>query len=135
MKKVTCEERIERELAGRLSDLRKLWTAYTEGDEDRYSDELGNIFEYGLCFSYVPGEESGSGYFRYQISCGGPAHEFRFYCDERFRPIRVEYWFLDWFDGAHRTLTGADENLLKEIFEWFREIGSVQEQYEKMTRE
>jgi hypothetical protein len=33
--------------------------------------------------------------------------------------------YMDWFDGAGITLSGADEKLLKEIFENFSECGTI----------
>ncbi|WP_282604454.1 hypothetical protein [Pelagibius sp. Alg239-R121] len=44
---------------------------------------------------------------------------------------RIEYWFLDWFAGAHRTLSGSDEALLCELWDWFRECGLAQDAFEK----
>ena len=51
-------------------------------DEDGNVPDLGNIFEYGLSFDYVtPGtfKSQVGGYFRYQLSWGGPSDEIRFY--------------------------------------------------------
>lgn len=38
----------------------------------------------------------------------------------------MEYWFLDWFDGASRRLHGADRALLLDIFEDWRGMGMVE---------
>jgi hypothetical protein len=46
---------------------------------------------------------------------------------------RVEYWFLDWFDGAHKVLADKDEQLLNEIFEWMRECGTVEHVFKEAT--
>ena len=131
----SCKERIREELKGRIDDLQKLFRAYQEGEEEKYSDELGTFLEYGLCFDYVPPytfQDRDEGYFRYQLSWGGPSDEFRFYpfSLEDTHP-RIEYWFLDWFDGAKVTLQGKAYNLLRDIWEFFQEIGSVQAEYEK----
>ena len=133
-----CESRVDREMHSTLDDLRKLWTAYTEGDEDRHSDELGNIFEYGLSFDYVAPhtfQDQDQGYFRYQISWGGPSDEFRFYVNPDFSPYCVEYWFLDWFDGAHRELRGEDRALLNDLFEWFNDVGTVEAEFNRATED
>ena len=64
--------------------------------------------EYALDFSYVPSNtfsDQPMGYARYQISYGGPSTEIRFYCDAERKPFRVEYWYLDWFDGASVDIT------------------------------
>lgn len=133
-KEPTCEQRISAEMESTLEDLRKLWTAYCEDDEDRHADDLGTFHEYGLSFDYVAAgtfEDQDQGYFRYQISYGGPSDEFRFFCDAERKCYKVQYWFLDWWDGAHRNLRGEDRSLLMEIFDFFDECGSVQAEIEK----
>ena len=133
----TCESRIENHLRGRLDDIRKLWSAYCDGDEDRHADELGTFPDYGLCFDYVPQGTFNSqkeAYFRYQLSWGGPSDEFRFFVNPDLSCHRVEYWFLDWFDGAHRVLSGADENFLQEIWEWFQEIQAAEAARERAEK-
>jgi len=95
---------------------------------------LGNLYEYGLSFDYVEvGTFNGQceGYFRYQLSWGGPSDEFRFYTGFDKVPYRVEYWFMDWFDGAHRQLSGEDRDLLVELFDWFAECGTVEAEYQR----
>lgn len=131
-KNTTCEQRIEQHLQSRKSDLQKLWTAYCEGIEAL--SDLGSIHEYGLCFDYVSPdtfEGQTEGYFRYQLSWGGPSDEFRFYTNPDFSCHRIEYWFLDWFDGAHRVLNGEHKALLSELWDWFSEIGAAQAAFEK----
>jgi hypothetical protein len=132
----TCAERVAEHLAGRLSDLRKLGGLYCEGDEEGDYD-LGTFPEYGLYFDYVaPGTfaDQKEGYYRYQISWGGTSDEFRFFADRNHRGLvvyRIEYWFLDWFDGAHIQLTGEDCLFMEEIFQFFEDIGSCEAEYEK----
>lgn len=129
-KQLTCKERVASHLESRFVDLLTLWTAYQSGKED--VEDLGNIFEYGLSFDYVPAgtfHDQKTGYFRYQISWGGPSDEFRFFCDKTFTPYRIEYWFLDWFDGAKKILSGEKLELLKELFNWFKESGTVEKVY------
>ncbi len=134
----TCKERVTPHLKSRLHELDLIFKAYQNGEEDTIKEADGNelppFFEYGLCFDYVtPGtfNHQRRGYFRYQLSTGGPGDEFRFYTDERLAPVRIEYWFLDWFDGAHIILHGKDLTLLTEIWEFFKEIGSVQIELDK----
>lgn len=121
----TCEKRVGEHLGSRLEDLRRLWELYHK-DCEAYDEDLGNMYEYGLSFDYVAPDtfdDLEEGFFRYQLSTGGPGDEFRIFAqkvnDYRFSVYRVEYWFLDWFDGASRTLYGADRELLEEIFESF----------------
>lgn len=120
----SCETRIDFHLKGRLTDIRRLWSAYCEGDDS----EDGTLAEYGLCFDFVAPNtfsDQPEAYFRYQLSWGGPGDEFRFFVNPDLSCHRIEYWFLDWFDGAQRILSDADAKLLLELWDWFREIGTV----------
>ena len=129
-----CADVVKGSLASTMEDLRTLWELYCTGDEDGHED-LGNFHEYGLCFDYVCGDEDGPGYWRYQLSYGGPSTEFRFYSSiiehRDHLCYRVEYWHLDWFDGAHLELSGDDRELMNEIWEWFHEGGSVHHAYDE----
>ena len=131
MSQPNCKERIGAELRGTMKDLRKLWKTNCE-DPEKYDEDLGNFNEYGLAFDYVPPGTFGKqkrGYFRYQLSWGGPSDEFRFFTNPDFSVYRIEYWFMDWFDGAKKILKGRDYDLLAEIFEDFRDCGTVEHVY------
>jgi len=137
MNTATCADRVRPNLEERIADIRKLWVLYND-DPEAYDYELGNLYEYGLCFDYVPPgtfSDQAEGYFRWQLSTGGPGDEFRFYADRspnRFSGwsvYRIEYWYLDWYDGAHINLSGEDEKLMRELFEFFAEVGAVDFEY------
>ena len=130
---LSCKERIQDELNDRITDIRKLWRLY-QRDPDASDPGLGSFHEYGLCFDYVAKgtfENQKRGYFCWQLSWGGPADEFRFYLDECFDTYQIEYWFLDWFDGAKVDLTGQDYALLEEIFQDFKDLGVVEAERSK----
>ena len=134
-KQLTCQERIDGKMENTMDTIKTLWELYKE-DPEAYDDDLGNFLEYGLSFDYVAADtftDQDIGYFRYQISYGGPSEEFRFYTDPEYNLYKVEYWFLDWFDGAKRILTGDDYSLLDEIFEDWKDIGIVESEYQKAT--
>lgn len=93
MAQPSCESRIDAEWAARAIDL-------LDPDTD--------LAEYGLSFDYVRPDtfrDQPEGYFCYLLSTGGPSDELRFYTSPQFVVQRVEYWFLDWFDGAHRDVS------------------------------
>lgn len=93
----------------RLSDIRKLYNA-----ENQSTDELGNLYEYGLSLDYVEPntwKNQVKGYTRWQISWGGPSEEFRLYDNS----TRVEFWFLDWFDGAFSIVPDKDTAMITSI--------------------
>jgi hypothetical protein len=57
----------------------------------------------GLCFDYVDPDtftDQKEGYWRWQLSWGGPGDEFRIYVNPDKSVHRIEYWYLDWYDGA-----------------------------------
>ncbi len=61
----------------------------------------------GLCFDYVDPDtftNQKEGYWRWQLSWGGPGDEFRIYINPDKSVHRIEYWYMDWYDGAKVTL-------------------------------
>lgn len=131
----TCKERVRKHLQGRIEDIEKLFRLYQEGNEEDDPD-LGTFNEYGLCLDYVAPftfENQRRGYLRYQLSWGGPSDEFRFYLDESLNTTRIEYWFMDWFDGAKIILKGLTLQLLEDIYQDFKECGTVQYEIEKAS--
>ena len=105
-KQKTCRERIRGEWNDREANL-NLYMNDSEVNESG-NDDLPPFNEYGLGFDYVPAqtfEDQETGYWRYQFSWGGPSDELRFYGDAQSHVYKVEYWFLDWFDGAHINVT------------------------------
>ena len=108
-KQKTCEERIEASWESRKEDLQTLLDA-----EDNYTEELGYFNEYGLSLDLVEAgtfTDQREDYVRYQFSWGGPSDELRFY-----KNGDMEYWFLDWFDGACIDVT--NDNTANEIREY-----------------
>lgn len=133
MKQESCHERLKAELEDRLRDIRRLWRLYKSNPE-AIRPELGRFEEYGLGADYVAKgtfQDQKRGYLRWQLSWGGPAVEFRFYMDENLDAMEIEYWFLDWNDGAGKRLLGAAFKLLDEIFQYFKDIGVVQSERSK----
>jgi len=70
-----------------------------------YFHEYDDIFDYvnqtALSWNYVEGEGREAGYYRLQLSWGGPSDEFRIYINQDKEIDIIEYWYMDWFDGAH----------------------------------
>jgi len=79
---------------------------WTERQEDLKDPE----FE-GLGFDYVEPhtfDDQTEGYWRWQFSWGGPSDELRGFVNEHGELHRVEYWYMDWFDGAMLDVTNYD---------------------------
>lgn len=92
---------------------------------DGYEDFYDYINNYGLAFDYV---EKGTftdqerGYFRYQLSWGGPSDEFRIYVDYDKQITHIDYWFLDWGDGASVRI--PEDSIAYEVCEQFTELST-----------
>lgn len=90
-------------------------------------------FEYPLCFDYVQADDDfDESYYRYQISWGGPAEEIRYYVnnDSHIEPYKIEFWFLDWFEGHGIELTNEYREIAIAIFEDMKELGAVGAAYD-----
>ena len=112
-KQPSCEDRIDAQLASTAETFRIYMN-----DSDVYengNDDLSPFCEYGLSFDYVEPDtfdDQPQGFYRYQLSYGGPSSEVRFHPDGS-----IEYRFHDWFDGAGREVTREDwAQWLKEHF-------------------
>ena len=114
MRDETCKDRWEGEKNDTLETIRDLWEKAKAGDPEEFD-------QYGLCFEFVAAGTFGDqrrGYFRYQLSFGGPSDEFRFLTeDPKNDKPDISYWFLDWFDGHGEELTGDDYGLMLEIWQ------------------
>ncbi len=70
--------------------------------KQRQEDLKDPEFE-GLGFDYVEPhtfQDQLEGYWRWQFSWGGPSDELRAYINKDNSIHRLEYWYLDWGDGA-----------------------------------
>tara|TARA_R100001530_G_scaffold135198_1_gene111826 strand:+ start:1292 stop:1804 length:513 start_codon:yes stop_codon:yes gene_type:complete len=129
-----CKTRV----ANEWRKVRKDLTAYM-GNPDIYEngdDDLSPFHEYGLAFDYVPARtftDQKSGYWRYQFSYGGPSDELRFWGDAAGVIHIVEYWFLDWFEGAKIDVT--DEPVVQWLIEFFGDAGSFDHALTEASRE
>ena len=94
--KETCEDRITEAIISRGEDFKRFMNA-----EDEETTE--EFYNYGLEIAMVnmgTFKDMKEPYLKYLISWGGPSEELRFYQNGT-----VEFWFLDWFDGAHKNIT------------------------------
>ena len=88
-----CSERISTEWGDRKESISAL--------------NVWEVPEYPLCFDYVEANTFGEheAYHRFQMSCGGPQDEIRFYELKKDYVYRVTYAFLDWYDSAEIDIT------------------------------
>ena len=119
-----CSEQVQEALESRMDDIARMHKAgyWTEDDDvpEELREELPGLANYGLCINKVEAEtfeDQSKPYIRYQLSWGGPSEEFRLYEDGT-----LEFWFLDWFDGASVEVLGEDKGIIEEIIE-MSEVG------------
>ncbi len=109
----TCKELVHQKFDDIEQSYIEAFKYYDLDEEQRYTPEderltsYDDIFEYcnntALSWDFVERETfegQTKPYFRFQLSWGGPSDEFRIYvnCDQSIDYI--EYWYMDWFDGA-----------------------------------
>ena len=120
--KLKCKDRVIEHWHNRREDLQEFRTA---GPETDFTNSEGyELYEYALCFDYVDQEGKEPGYYRYQISSGGPQEEIRYYTRKdvpidgyHLKYLAVEFWLLDWYDNASIELTRDDAELALWVFE------------------
>ena len=83
-KEPTCAELVDEQWRERQEDLK-----------DPEYEALGFDYVEPHTFNDQP-----EGYWRWQFSWGGPSDELRGYVNEHAELHRLEYWYLDWGDGA-----------------------------------
>ena len=110
-KEKKCIDLVQSEYDFTLNKFKEAYDYFFEDEESRKpNDALEHcedfsqyISEYGLCFDKVEPntfQDQKLGYWRWQLSWGGPSDEFRIFVDEDKNIYKIEYWYMDWFDGA-----------------------------------
>ena len=126
-KEKKCIDFVQSEYDYRLNKFKEAYDYFFEDEESRKpNDALEHcedfsqyISEYGLCFDKVEPntfQDQKLGYWRWQLSWGGPSDEFRIFVDEDKNIYKIEYWFLDWGDGASIIVK---DSLIYHIIEYY----------------
>ena len=108
-KQPSCADLVEQkfnETEQDYKDARNYYDGSQKEEHDQY-DGYEDLYDYvnqtALCWDYVEKgtfDDQERGYFRLQLSWGGPGDEFRIYVDYDKSIDYIEYWYLDWYDGA-----------------------------------
>ena len=127
-KEKKCIDLVNARYQSRLKEIKKAY----DNDNLDVSEWLS---QYGLSWDYVASntfDNQEEGYYRWQLSWGGPGDEFRIYTDENKNILSVEYWYLDWFDGA--SVTVLDKEILN-VIQWQLECDLTPIEYEQKEME
>lgn len=110
-----CSELIEDELKRRIEDFEQALRSYEENNYEKieidgyeYEDVLDWMNDYALGYyddNYYRAK-------RLELSWGGPQDYFLYFP----KLDRIEYHYLDWYDGASLVLDGEDFKVMSEIF-------------------
>ena len=96
-KQKTCAELISARYVDRLKQFDDAWN-----DDSIFFPQY--LSENTLAFDFVKPNtfnDQPEGYWRMQISWGGPSDEIRWYSDgEPYSYSKIMYSYMDWFDGA-----------------------------------
>jgi len=106
-----CKDLVRGAFNSRMRDIKRILSGKLKDE----SELPYNIGEYGLSIDYVEPntfKDQKKGYWRYQLSWGGPSEEFRVYRGEP-----VEFWYLDWYDGAKVLLNEKDGQIIRELID------------------
>ena len=86
-----------------------------------------DLFDYvnqtALSWDYVEPytfDDQREGYYRLQLSWGGPSDEFRIYTDSSKSIKEIEYWYLDWYDGA--CINVPKDSVSWDICSWYVDL-------------
>ena len=110
-KEKKCIDLVQSEYDYTLNQFKEAYQYFNQDEELRepneeleHCEDFGQyIDEYGLCFDWVAPNTFNNqkeGFWRWQLSWGGPSDEFRIFLDEDNKIYKIEYWYMDWFDGA-----------------------------------
>lgn len=121
----TCEERLPEHLESRLEDMRSLvgWAdAWNQTNNHlRAESAERRLEEYPLNISVTR-----KTIVRLELSYGGPQDYFEAEVDEDGTLSNITYHFLDWFDGAERTIRGDEAETVEQFLRRIMDLDSIE---------
>ena len=135
-KEKTCADKVQDNYAELVQEFIEADRYYDMDETYRYSPENTALSDHDDLYSYIDNRalsfdyvepntfnDQTRGYWRLQLSWGGPSDEFRIYTDILNNKIHyIEYWYMDWFDGAK---VDADDDIILDICNMFLEVSNV----------
>ena len=140
-----CADLVHEKYQDTLKDYQQAYDYFNDGYKDLekkpdeayedYEDFFDYVNQSGLCFDFVSANtftDQKCGYWRFQMSWGGPSDEFRIYTDHDKNINYIEYWYMDWFDGAS---IRVNDDVIYDICNMFLECSEHPEPYEYYSEE
>jgi len=137
-KEKRCADLINEKYLNRLKDYKSA-KEYFNIDKDQrlenqrheelecYEDFFDYLCQSILGFDFVPVdtfEDQEQGYWRLQMSWGGPSDEFRIYVDDQNNIEKIFYHYMDWFDWASKLV---QDNIIHDICQMFLDISDCKD--------
>ena len=113
MRDKTCEEKIDESLKSIIEDVKEALVSANKNDgrviigDDEYEDLNEWLNNYALSYD----DDLHYRAKKLELSWGGPSDYFLFFEDGT-----IEYYYLDWFDGAKRELEGEQKEIMEELY-------------------
>ncbi len=118
-KEDTCEQRLPEHLASHVESMTAIMAGIRD-EEGALNPDTGDSWESDE-EAYEAQREYGLGVgsetvITFQTSWGGPSDQFEITVDEDGDITEIRYRFLDWFDGAVRTLHGDEYDTVADFY-------------------
>ena len=104
----------ESHFQGRSEYLSSVLNRIESSDPEISEAAYEELYNYGLCLDYVPPftfDGQRAGYWRWQLSWGGPSDEFRIYVDDDANIREIIYVFQDWYQHTEQSVWHRDDIL------------------------
>lgn len=102
-----------------LAEIFRRMDQQLDNDPEREDEAMTEWHNYGQSFDYVEPftfDNQRDGYYRFQISWGGPSEELRAWYDSEDNLRALEFWFLDWGEGA--MVDVIDCTTMRQAMQW-----------------
>ena len=119
----SVERRAQNAYESRRDQLSDIFRRMDSNNNEIADNAMTEWHEFGLSFDYVEPftfDDQRDGYWRFQISFGGPSEELRAWFDSDDQLRALEFWFLDWGEGA--MVDVIDCATMRQAIEWNYEL-------------
>jgi len=104
----------ELQFQSRSEDITNMLERMDNSDAEVSEEAYEELYNYGLSLDYVPPftfDGQRAGYWRWQLSWGGPSDEFRIYVDDDTNIREILYVYQDWYQHTEQSVWHRDDIL------------------------